>query len=56
MRLCETTCEAPKVPKFEVIKKGAVWKNHFDENLDFKFIDNDSMKLGRQVWQLWQGL
>ena len=43
-------------PKLEVIKKGAVWKNHFDENLDFKFIDKDSMKLGRQLWQLWQSL
>lgn len=31
-----------KIPK-NVIKKGAVWKNHFDENLDFKFIDKDSM-------------
>eukprot|EP00930_Biecheleria_cincta_P095906 TRINITY_DN87798_c0_g1_i1.p1 TRINITY_DN87798_c0_g1~~TRINITY_DN87798_c0_g1_i1.p1 ORF type:complete len:684 (+),score=148.41 TRINITY_DN87798_c0_g1_i1:67-2052(+) len=31
-----------KLPK-HVIKKGAVWKNHFDENLDFKFIDKDSM-------------
>eukprot|EP00435_Cladocopium_sp_Y103_P065447 s526_g27.t1 len=31
-----------KIPK-NVIKKGAVWKNHFDENLDFKFVDKDSM-------------
>ena len=29
-----------------MIKKGAVWKNHFDENLDFKFLDKDSMNLG----------
>lgn len=35
-----------KIPK-NVIKKGAVWKNHFDDNLDFKFIDKDSMSLGR---------
>ena len=45
-----------KLPKLEVIKKGAVWKNHFDENLDFKFIDKDSMTLGRQVRQLWHSL
>ena len=45
-----------KLPKLEVIKKGAVWKNHFDENLDFKFIDKDSMTLGTQVWQLWHRL
>jgi len=31
-----------KIPK-HVIKKGAVWKQHFDENLDFKYIDKDSM-------------
>jgi len=31
-----------KIPK-NVIKKGAVWKNHFDENLEFKFLDKDSM-------------
>eukprot|EP00440_Ansanella_granifera_P024363 gb/GFBE01026464.1/.p1 GENE.gb/GFBE01026464.1/~~gb/GFBE01026464.1/.p1 ORF type:complete len:610 (+),score=170.36 gb/GFBE01026464.1/:1-1830(+) len=31
-----------KIPK-NVIKKGAVWKQHFDDNLDFKYIDKDSM-------------
>lgn len=31
-----------KLPR-NVIKKGAVWKQHFDDNLDFKYIDKDSM-------------
>ncbi|CAE8671627.1 unnamed protein product [Polarella glacialis] len=31
-----------KLPR-NVIKKGAVWKQHFDDNLDFKFVDKDSM-------------
>ncbi|CAE8699149.1 unnamed protein product [Polarella glacialis] len=31
-----------KLPK-NVIKKGAVWKQHFDDKLDFKFVDKDSM-------------
>mmetsp|Transcript_35686 Transcript_35686/g.82945 ORF Transcript_35686/g.82945 Transcript_35686/m.82945 type:complete len:597 (-) Transcript_35686:123-1913(-) len=31
-----------KVP-IKVIKKGAVWKQHFDENLDFKYEDTDKV-------------
>eukprot|EP00933_Yihiella_yeosuensis_P028288 TRINITY_DN22104_c0_g1_i1.p1 TRINITY_DN22104_c0_g1~~TRINITY_DN22104_c0_g1_i1.p1 ORF type:complete len:635 (-),score=164.80 TRINITY_DN22104_c0_g1_i1:107-2011(-) len=31
-----------KLPK-NVIKKGHVWQQHFNENLDFKYIDKDSM-------------
>jgi len=31
-----------KVPG-KVIKKGAVWKQHFDENLDFKYEDTDKV-------------
>lgn len=29
-----------RIPK-HVIKKGMLWKNHFDDNLDFKFEDED---------------
>merc|ERR1712217_126453 len=29
-----------KIPA-RIIKKGMLWKNHFDENLDFKFDDED---------------
>jgi len=31
-----------KIP-VKVIKKGAVWKQHFDDNLDFKYEDTDKM-------------
>lgn len=31
-----------KIP-VKVIKNGAVWKNHFDENIDFKYEDVDKM-------------
>mmetsp|Transcript_25304 Transcript_25304/g.79826 ORF Transcript_25304/g.79826 Transcript_25304/m.79826 type:complete len:628 (-) Transcript_25304:536-2419(-) len=31
-----------KIPG-KVIKKGAVWKQHFDENLDFKYEDTDKV-------------
>jgi serine/threonine-protein kinase PRP4 len=29
-----------KIPK-NIIKKGMLWKTHFDDNLDFKFVDDD---------------
>jgi len=29
-----------KIPK-NIIKKGMLWKDHFDENLDFKYTDED---------------